>query len=260
MKVGAARRICQVFALLVLLFGTATQVFAQDPAVVPPLPSEAPRSPPAQEADPESPAPPPRATVTATAPQARTNEAALIAGEVALSTLTLSAIGVAGAYALVYHPPQGNMPLPPSTAASTTLNLVGLAALLAGPLIAAKLVCGVGRWSADYEGGCGLSIGLAYGVGGVAASVADGVTTHRPPATCNECANTGPSAPAMLIAYVAGATIGAVVGWNLSKHRKDGSQAWLQPIYRAGSPPLGISQRLEWTPVVAQVPLLAFAF
>ena len=194
------------------------------------------------------------------APQAPTNEGALIAGEVALSTLTLSAIGVAGSYALVYHPPQRDMPLPPTTAASTALNLAGLTVLLAGPLIAAKLVCGVGRWSSAYEGSCGPSIGLAYAVGGVATLVVDGATTHPPPASCNECANTGPSAAAVLIAYVAGATIGAVVGWNLSKHRKDSSQAWLQPISR-GAPPLAVlAQRVGWTPLAVQAPLLAFAF
>ena len=41
---------------------------------------------------------------------------------------------------------------------------------------------------------------------------------------------------AVLVAYLVGVATGAVVGWNLSKVRKDESLA-LQPIFRAGPPP-----------------------
>jgi hypothetical protein len=192
--------------------------------------------------------------------QSRTNEAALVAGEVAVSTLTLGAIGLAGSYALVYEPAQGNLPVARPTTASTALNIGGLTALVAAPYLAAKLVCGIGRWSSDYEGGCGSAIGIAYGVGGLATLVALGATTHPPPPSCNECANTGPSSTALLISYVAGATFGAVIGWNLSKRRKDGSEAFLQPITRAGPPRAALAEGIAWTPVSAQMPLLAFAF
>jgi hypothetical protein len=201
--------------VLLLLLGAARPSFGADAA-------------PAQQVDPEAPVPPHRAAAVAPSVAGpRTSEAALIAGEVALGTVTASAIGVAGAYAFVYQPPQFDSAIPRTTAGSTALNLVGLTALLAGPLVAAKLVCGVGRWSSEYEGGCGGAIGLAYVVGAAAALAADAATTHPPPASCDDCPYTGPSFAPVVIAYVVGVSVGAIVGWNLSKHRKDGGLALL---------------------------------
>ena len=90
----------------------------------------------------------------------------------------------------------------------------------------------------------------------------------QPPANCDECAGTGPSAVAVLVTYIVGVTTGAVVGWNLSKTRKDDSLS-LQPIFRAGPPPAALA---DWSDpalrslgrqddvMSIQAPLIAFAF
>lgn len=215
---------------------------------------------PVQQTDPEAPSLPPVSQLPF-AEKPRTNEGALIVGEFALSTLTLSAIGVASYYAMTYQPPSLDMAIPRTTAVSNAVNLGGLAALLAAPFLAAKLVCSVGGSSPDFDGNCGLSVGLAYGGGGLGVLVAFAATTHLRPGTCNDgCGITGPSPVATLIAYVAGATLGAVAGWNFSKRRKDGFVAWLQPIYRAGPERPMLSARFESTPGTIQVPVVAFAF
>jgi hypothetical protein len=248
------RGICPVLTAIPLLLGVANPCFAAGSAPAP-----------AQQTDPESPSTPAPAVVPS-APGSSTDEGALIAGEVALGALTVSAIGVAGYYAVAYQPPQLDMVIPRTTATSNALNLGGLAALIAAPFLAAKVVCRVGGSSADYEGGCGFSVGLAYGLGATAALVAAAATSRPPPSDpgCNPdggCpTGTSGSPIATLIAYAAGCTIGAVVGWNVSKHRKDGLLAWLQPIDRAGPPRAMLAEQIEWTPAVIQAPLVAFAF
>jgi hypothetical protein len=120
----------------------------------------------------------------------------------------------------------------------------------------------------ELRGTCGWSIGLAY-LGIAAAGFAALATTGKQPANCDECAIPGPSALAVLVAYIVGVTTGAVVGWNLSKVRKDESLA-LQPIFRAGPPPEALADWLDPTlrssgrrtgdAMSVQVPLVAFAF
>ena len=181
--------------------------------------------------------------------------------EVAVAALIMTGLGVGGYYALSYQPTYETAPR--STTASTTLNLTGLAALLAAPAIAGRFVCSIGRRSADYEGSCGYSIAFAY-LGTLAAGIAFEATFRKQPPNCYDCAIPGPSAAAVLISYIAGVTTGAVVGWNLTKRRKDDLAA-LEPIFRAGPPPEALA---NWTdPTLGtsaalriQVPLIAFAF
>jgi hypothetical protein len=69
--------------------------------------------------------------------------------------------------------------------------------------------------------------------------------------------------------YVFGPALGAVVGWNLSKHRRKGAPS-LAPIGRAGPPQeateawreplLRSSERATLAQPGVEVPLLAFAF
>jgi hypothetical protein len=262
-----------------LMLFTSRQLLAGDaapgPAVTIPPPAGAPVPPPAlqplsraaQQHDPDAPVQPvlhPSPALSASA--ARTGEVELVAAEIVVASLVTTGLSVGGYYALAYQPTYETIPT--STTASSTLNLMGIVALLAAPAIAGRLVCGIGRLSSDYEGTCGWSIGLAY-LGLVAAGFADFATTGKQPANCDECAIPGPSVVAVLVAYIVGVTTGAVVGWNLSKVRKDESLA-LQPIFRAGPPPAALADWFDPTlrssgrgtgdAMSVRLPLVAFAF
>jgi hypothetical protein len=227
-----------------------------------PLPAPVPALAPPQASDPDVPL---RAVpeVIPSRSAARTSEGELVAGEILVGALVMTGLGIPGHYALSYQPTYETIPR--STPASITLNLAGLAALGLAPALAARLVCGIGRWSSDYEGSCGWAIGLAY-LGLLAPAVAAAATTGSQPPNCYDCAIPGPSAAAVLTAYILGVTTGAVMGWNLSKHRKDDSLA-LQPIERAGPPPAALA---DWSdpaptsrlsrPLAATLPAIAFAF
>jgi hypothetical protein len=201
------------------------------------------------------------------APLTGPSEAFLVAGEVLVGSLSITGLGLAGYYGLAYAPSSTDG-VPRSTTGSTTLNLGGVAVLLAGPAIAGWLVCTIGKRSITYEGRCGATMGFAAAAGVTLAVVADGLTTHAPPAGCDECASTH-SGAATLIGYVAGVTLGAVITWNISKHKKEESFA-LQPITRAGPARNALA---DWTaPLVRSsgrntmsnsgpvAPLIAFSF
>jgi hypothetical protein len=196
-------------------------------------------------------------------PSPPTNEGELVAGEIAVAALVMTGLGVPGYFAASYQPTYTTVPR--STPTSTALNLAGLAALLGAPALAGRLVCGIGRWSTEYDGTCGWSIGFAY-VGLLAPSFTWLATTGKRPPDCYDCAIPGPSVPAVLVAYIVGVATGAVVGWNITKRRKEDALA-LQPIEHAGPPPASLA---DWTepaprwrisePPGLSVPVLAFAF
>jgi len=144
------------------------------------------------------------------------------------------------------------------------LAVVALGDLVVGPAVAGSVTCAIGRHSESNEGGCGWAILGAY-VGLVAilpmSLVHDGVNP----------ANGQPyvSRWAQAAGYVGGAALGAIVGWNLSKHHRRGAPS-LAPIERAGPPPeamaawreplLRSSEQESLAPPVVELPLLAFAF
>jgi hypothetical protein len=235
-------------------------------ASVPPLALQ-PLSRAPQRSDPDAPIQPvPHPSPVLSTSAARTGEGEFVAAEIVVASLVMTGLGVGGHFALAYQPKYETIPM--STTASTSLNLTGIVALLAAPAIAGRLVCGIGRLSASYEGSCGWSIGLAY-IGISAAGFAALATTGKQPTNCDECAIPGPSVVAVLVAYIVGVATGAVVGWNLSKVRKDESLA-LQPIFRAGPPPAALADWFDPTlrssvrrtgdAMSVQVPLIAFAF
>jgi hypothetical protein len=260
-------------ALLVLLCPGTLLAVDGTPATPydsPPVPAAAPPSPRAtQQIDPDV-APPPPPRPSSLSPSARLggpSEGLLIGGELIVGSLTAAGLGVGGAYALSYAPPSSNG-IPRSTTASTALNLGGLATLLASPFVVGRLVCAIGRLSVDYEAGCAGTIGTAYASGLGLWLVAIELTAHAPPPTCNECATTH-NGKAELLGYVSGVALGAVIGWNLSKRKRDESVA-LHPINNAGPPPATLaawteplvrtSQRTTVAGSGCEVPLIAFAF
>ena len=147
---------------------------------------------------------------------------------------------------------------------SLPLTVVGGAVLLAGPAIAGRLVCGIGRGSKDFGGDCGRSIGGAY-LGMLVllpATIASGLVVH-------DRAGGTVSVLVVLGGYALSTAAGATMGWNRSK-RPLRPDLELQPITRAGPPPAAVA---AWTePLVRSsardatgaprlaVPLLAFAF
>ncbi len=213
-------------------------------------PAPAPAAPPpltaAQASDPDAPVrsvPPP----SPPAPTASGGDGALVAAEILLGGLVMSAIGISSYYAVDYQPTYETIPR--STTASNVLNVAGVIGILGAPALTGRLVCGIGRFSTEYEGSCGWAIGLAY-LGLLAPSFTGIATAGKQPPNCYDCAIPGPSVPAVLTAYIAGVTIGAVLGWNLSKHRKEDALS-LQPIFRAGPPPARLA---EWTDLLPRAP------
>jgi hypothetical protein len=184
---------------------------------------------------------------TLTSTTSRGGDGPLVAAEIVVGGLVMSAIGISSYYAVDYQPTYETIPR--STTASNVLNVTGLIGILGAPVLTARLICGIGRWSTEYEGSCGWAIGLAY-LGLLAPSFTWLATAGKQPPNCYDCAIPGPSVPAVLTAYIVGVTTGAVLGWNLSKHRKDEALS-LQPIFRAGPPPATLA---EWTELLPRAP------
>ena len=87
--------------------------------------------------------------------------------------------------------------------------------ILFGPLVTGGLVCAIGNASSSYDGSCGAAIGGAY----------LGSLLLIPMALVfNGQGNSDDEVPTFfvgaLLGYVVGTTVGAVVGWNVSRARK----------------------------------------
>jgi hypothetical protein len=88
--------------------------------------------------------------------------------------------------------------------------------VVAGPLLTGGLVCGIGSTSSSYDGSCGAAIGSAYLGSLLAVPLAflAGGSLHSD-------ADVIRFAAFGLLGYLAGTTVGAVVGWNSSRKPKD---------------------------------------
>jgi hypothetical protein len=181
-------------------------------------------------------------------------EIALAGGQVMIGTLITVASGTIGFWGALYGAYGGSIPL----------TMVGGALFLSAPALAGLAVCGLGRTSATFTGGCGWTIGGGY-LGLLLIFPLAAVMGEESRFTDE----TVLSPLVMLAGYGMGAALGATIAWHVSKRaRPDGFVP--QPITRAAPPPAAIA---PWTePLVRPgarnaaaapqlaVPLLAFAF
>ena len=180
-------------------------------------------------------------------------EAILVTGEVVLASLAAAGVGAIGWYAAGGGAYYGSLPL----------FGAGVLALSSGPALVGRMVCGIGRASTRYEGGCGWAMGGAY-LGLVMIWPLAKLTEYHLPGA-DEAFVPG---WALLAGYAGGAALGATVAWNLSKRAKPGFVS-IEPITRAGPPP---EARAAWTDPLVRVAnrgaggqrvaisLIAFAF
>ena len=147
----------------------------------------------------------------------------------------------------------------------TPFELLGLAALFAGPAAVGGTVCTLGQKSKLYEGSCsspligaylGALVSLPLGIlaGGNADDGSGGTDFASGPAI------------AFMVGYALGASIGATIGWHLGKEERS---VWSR---LSTPPPLSGADdqrwpELRWRPVrgarvapAVSVPLLVFAF
>ena len=148
-------------------------------------------------------------------------ELGLGASQVLLGGLTTLAAGLAvGLFASQAH--------------SAPLAYVGLAA---GPLAAAEVVCGLGRSSPWYDGGCAPTIFGGY-LGALVLAIPMGYVGAATFAPNDPDGGRDSEVGAVLGAafgIVVGTAVGATIGWHASKHRR-GSPAKAAPL-DAPAPP-----------------------
>jgi hypothetical protein len=139
----------------------------------------------------------------------------------------------------------------------------GFVALLAAPAATGGVVCAIGSGSDYFDGRCGTAVSGAY-VGALAAIPMAILFSTRP----NNSDLLPPAVSGALLGYVIGTTVGAVVGWNVSRTRKDAPRAdaarldalaaargapWREPLLPRGAALEGGGPRLT-------APVLAFRF
>jgi hypothetical protein len=148
----------------------------------------------------------------------------------------------------------------------TPFELLGLAALFAGPAAVGGTVCTLGQNSKLYGGTCGSAMIGAY-LGAIAALPLAFVAV----APDNDDGDGGNkyasgSVIALMVGYALGTSIGATIGWHVGKEERS---VWSR---RSTPPPLSGADgqrwpELRWRPVrgarvapSVSVPLLVFAF
>lgn len=150
----------------------------------------------------------------------------------------------------------------------TPFELLGLAALFAGPAAVGGTVCTLGQNSKLYGGTCGSAMIGAY-VGAIAAVPLAilGVATSNDDGDGGNKYASG-SAIALMVGYALGTSIGATIGWHLGKEERS---VWSR-LRPPPPPPLSGADdqrwpELRWRPVrgarvapAVSVPLLVFAF
>jgi hypothetical protein len=176
------------------------------------------------------------------------SEPGLIAGESAVAYLTASLTAGVG---LLVGLTQG----------TGGLVLVGLA----GPAATGGVVCAVGSGSNSFDGDCRYAIGGAYLGGLVAIPMA--VLAHASAASSSSDRLLS-TWLAGILGYAIGSTVGAVVGWNVSRTPKNDRSEnvaaldalaaaravpWTEPISSRSASPEITGPRLE-------VPVLSFRF
>lgn len=151
-------------------------------------------------------------------------------------------------------------------AKSKPLDYVSLAAM---PAAGGWIVCGLGRTSPDYEGGCGPSV-----VGGYVGALTFGLSaayfgatyfSHQGPDGGRDSPDEG-AVYATALAFVVGAAVGATVAWHLFKRPRHDHAA--VTLGAAAPPPAALAawSELRARPVAARapaavgVPLLSLRF
>jgi hypothetical protein len=155
-------------------------------------------------------------------------------------------------------------------AAGTNSSPVALVGLLGTPAVGSLVVCGIGKTSKQYDGGCGPPILGGY-LGAIALGIAMGYVGEAEFASSggSDGDNTGEVVGIVLgaaLGVLVGTAVGATIAWHVSKHPREDSVA-----LAFGPPPpppaaLGPWADLEARPSAARapaavgVPLLSLRF
>lgn len=167
-------------------------------------------------------------------PKAGPGDGSLVAAEILLGSLGATGIGLVGYLGV--------------SQSSNLLEVGGIAVFLAGPVVVGQIVCAIGESSSEYTGGCGPTIGFSY-MGLILVPLAGAITAHRQPLEGDLDFGGSPhtytySSAALFVGYIGGVALGATLGWNIWKRRKD-ELITLYPIGRASPPPAALADWVE---------------